>query len=358
MVQAIARRLRERYPGIALCLSTATDTFSARMRRYMPGVHLTYAQRDRVSALLARLPGSRREFADRDVDLFIDASGFAYGDQWGQEKLKERLSEPIRTWRRGGKAVIVLPQSLGPFSTHAFRSEMAAAIKRSDLFCARDQESLCHVAGLDPTRKVRKYPDFTTEVAADCSVRAPGNVAIVPNSKLSQSGTVERGHYVNVLATATRFLVSRGFSPFILNHAGADDAALIAALGSVLEIEVPTVHPKEARLAKGYLGQCDFVISARFHGLVSALSQNVPVVAMAWSHKYRQLLFDYGLEGYIVPVEAEPLVELLGSMTSSPGSLDDVRMRIRERNRVHLKEINEMWSRVYEIVDRVHAPTG
>jgi len=35
-------------------------------------------------------------------------------------------------------------------------------------------------------------------------------------------------------------------------------------------------------------------VSSRFHGLISALSAAVPALACGWSHKYAELMSDYG----------------------------------------------------------------
>jgi polysaccharide pyruvyl transferase WcaK-like protein len=39
-------------------------------------------------------------------------------------------------------------------------------------------------------------------------------------------------------------------------------------------------------------------ISSRFHSLIAGLSQQVPILAIGWSHKYRELLQLFDLEEY------------------------------------------------------------
>ncbi len=42
------------------------------------------------------------------------------------------------------------------------------------------------------------------------------------------------------------------------------------------------------------------LIASRFHSLVFALSEGVPVLALGWSHKYQELLRPFGLENFVV----------------------------------------------------------
>src|SRR6056300_1425640 len=52
---------------------------------------------------------------DKEVDVVLDASGFAYSDQWGVYSSKE-LAVSSRRWKRRGTKLILLPQALGPFN--------------------------------------------------------------------------------------------------------------------------------------------------------------------------------------------------------------------------------------------------
>jgi colanic acid/amylovoran biosynthesis protein len=55
---------------------------------------------------------------------------------------------------------------------------------------------------------------------------------------------------------------------------------------------------------KSLIANCDLVVGSRFHALVAALSQGIPAMALGWSHKYLELLRPFGLEKYVVGIEA------------------------------------------------------
>ena len=52
------------------------------------------------------------------------------------------------------------------------------------------------------------------------------------------------------------------------------------------------IGPQELRCL---IAQCHILIAARFHAMVSALSSGVPTVVIGWSHKYGEVLDDFGL---------------------------------------------------------------
>ena len=49
---------------------------------------------------------------------------------------------------------------------------------------------------------------------------------------------------------------------------------------------------------KAVLGECQAIVSSRYHTLVAGLSMGIPCLAMGWHHKYRELLSLFGLEQY------------------------------------------------------------
>jgi len=50
---------------------------------------------------------------------------------------------------------------------------------------------------------------------------------------------------------------------------------------------------------KGIISKCDLVISTKMHACIAALSQGIPTIAIAWSHKYRGIMRSVGQEEYI-----------------------------------------------------------
>ena len=67
---------------------------------------------------------------EADIDLVLDASGFAYGDQWGVINLINTSNEILRLKNRGAK-YIFLPQALGPFEKFQ-KNKMLNGLNQAD----------------------------------------------------------------------------------------------------------------------------------------------------------------------------------------------------------------------------------
>ena len=59
-----------------------------------------------------------------------------------------------------------------------------------------------------------------------------------------------------------------------------------------------------AAQVKSVIGSCDILLSSRYHALIAALSQQVPAVAIGWSHKYDELMAEVGLIANIISSSA------------------------------------------------------
>ena len=104
---------------------------------------------------------------------------------------------------------------------------------------------------------------------------------------------------------------------------------------------------EDPRVLKWLLGQAYFVIGSRFHALVSALSQGVPVLATGWSHKYETLLSEYDfLDGFVSPDAAQAEIEAkLNRVMDGDGA---ARRKLLERAKLQKARTEEMWRRVFE----------
>lgn len=245
---------------------------------------------------------------EREIAGVLDAAGFAYGDQVGAART-ERAAADAGRWRANGQKVILLPQALGPFTSRRIRVAATRLIERSDLVFARDPVSLAAVRdlGVDDGH-VGLAPDFTIGLPAT-PVPAPTTGPhgyVIPNSKVvTFGGAASEQRYLEFLVGCIRALERRSVRPFILIHEGREDATIAEALRAAAGAGVEVLREDDPLALKGLIGQCQVVIGSRFHGLVSALAQAVPVVAVGWSHKYAGLLADYGVPEALVSLDPE-----------------------------------------------------
>ena len=305
------------------------------------------------------IPYSVREnyglVTEREIDVILDASGFAYGDQWGAEKAEERAAKHVERWKKEGKKVILLPQAFGPFSSERLQSAMRTVLTHADLVYAREGQSYEYLRALKPdASSLRQAPDFTNLVKGVLprSRELDGlKTCLIVNNKMLEMTGAEGERYVPLMTTLTRHLLEHDLAPFLLVHEGEKDLQLAQEVqrrvAQTTGQEVPLWQEDDPVAVKGIIGQCQGLISSRFHGLVSGLSQGVPSLGTGWSHKYQRLFEDYGCPENLIGLEGsdEAVFQQLTVLTD-----ETKRRALAERTAAHAeaqKERSEkMWAEV------------
>jgi colanic acid/amylovoran biosynthesis protein len=301
MLLAIVARLRRMWPDATLVMVPSAPGGSAPfadVARLGFGLKSSLQRRgvelgDLAGLMPARLRHRYGLYVDREVDVVLDAAGFAYSDQWGVQPALE-LARATRRWRRRGTKVILMPQAFGPFENRDIRSAMRSAVENADLVMPRDATSYRHLTEVTGERDyIRQYPDFTNlleGVVPNDYDSGKFGVALVPNYRMiDKTRDVSENSYVAFMKTCVRRLQELDARPFMLIHEGEDDERLAQEISSDA---IPVVKEEDPLRLKGILGASRAVVASRFHALVSALSQGVPTVATGWSHKYTELFSD------------------------------------------------------------------
>lgn len=243
---------------------------------------------------------------EAEIDVVLDASGFAYGDFWKKAKFDGLLGDHVPRWKAQGKTVIAMPQAWGGFSEPGFAQAVRDGLSHLDLVFARDPQSLAYLEETGFGDAVLA-PDFTNLLAPTLPRKyadLAGAGFIIPNGKIIEAkGEAARTAYLEFLCRAVAALEPVCPAVHILNHEGKKDQALAQALNDLLPRPLRIIDPAAAVDVKAILGNASALVSSRFHGLVSALSGGVPSVACGWSHKYDALLSDYGTPQYSLKLD-------------------------------------------------------
>lgn len=312
-------------------------------------------------ALGRGLPNSVRKnyglVMEREIDVVLDASGFAYGDQWGAAKAGRRAADHIEGWKKEGKKVVLLPQAFGPFTSEPIQAAMRTILEHADLVYARDPQSYSYLEALGPGAvNLRQAPDFTNLVKGDLprSYEVPGKTCVIVNSKMLEMTGEEGERYVPLMTALTRHLAGCEMAPFLLVHEGEKDLKLAQDVqrgAAEAGFQVPLRQEDDPVMVKGIIGQCQGLISSRFHGLVSGLSQGVPSLGTGWSHKYQMLFQDYGCPENLIALDQGDAAALqqLSSLTDRTK-----RKALAERTAAHAKEqkvlAETMWDEVISVL--------
>lgn len=364
MLEAIKARLSQEFPDarFAVPLSWPTEP------RLALGLWGTPARSSRRPGLLSAVelaPATVRRklgvLSGSDIDVLLDASGFGYGDYWGLAKLEQRLAKRLSIWKKPGKKAVLLPQALGPFESRGMGEAFRSALDRLDLAFVRDDVSQRHVdaiMGPGHERKLRRAPDFTNLLQPPLPSRLSdlkGLSPVIPNEKMVSKGRPgARQNYIRFLVSAITRLAEDGRTPFLLVHEGQADRAIAAEVNLALDRKLRVVEEPSSLDTKAVIAAADVVISSRFHGLVSALSAGVPALACGWSHKYAELMSDYGCPDSIVNVDDPSTWPTVIGNFLARASEPEFRAAIKEKATREKAKSEQMWDETIKVIRSDH----
>jgi polysaccharide pyruvyl transferase WcaK-like protein len=223
--------------------------------------------------------------------------------------------------------VVKLSQAMGPFRNPLNRFLASRVLPRCRQVFARGKKTAEHLneMGLEPERwreaadvafawqpefsLTRENPDRVErlEQAVAQSMPAHGKLcAIVPSSLVMKKSD----DYIPALGELAIDLVAAGVRVLLLPNAtreGIDKGRnndLFAirrlidwitshspdSLGEIFSVDFDLNTGGIRRL----LAKADVVVTSRFHGMVASLAGGIPAVVIGWSHKYREVMEQFG----------------------------------------------------------------
>ena len=350
MAIAISDKLRICFSGVRIVVNLRYGTA---FDRYAHGFYTTAEFAGRVRgvpeqfALQWALPKIATHLGiidPKEIDLVIDASGFAFSDQWGASAAKRLLRKMNRTPRKD-KPLVLMPQAWGPFANKKVARATKQLVQRAELVYARDKRSLGYLQTLlGPSDKIRMSPDFTLEVNAidDPQIDIRDKyVAIVPNYRMIDKSNYAT-EYIQFLKRSVEFLSGKPVTYKFILHDSVADREVLKLIGVCDESRI--FSHRDPRVLKSVLGKASFVIGSRFHALVSSLSQEVPCIAVGWSHKYRELFNDFDCSDMLIDEleNVEALRQKIDCLCDKSNMLK-YRQRIKNAAEVLKKKNEQMW---------------
>ncbi|MDO6548921.1 polysaccharide pyruvyl transferase family protein [Pseudoalteromonas carrageenovora] len=287
-----------------------------------------------------------------EIDLVIDASGFAYGDKWGAKLINDRLGKEIDYFKNKKVKVILLPQAFGSFKDKAVAEASKKIFEKVDILMARDNVSFKYVKELGDFKNLTQFPDFTNLVKPEevpKYAELKGRACVIPNFQMIKRGSAGE-QYAKTLAAAIENLERLNKKPYLLIHEGVRDLELAHSVNALLKTPVEIIDPQDALEIKSIISKSSILIGSRFHGIVSALSTGVPVIAMGWSHKYEMLLQEYGVEELLVEVDKDKVNALASKIIEDDEYRKECLLKINTSSK-KLKLLSEtMWEQVFKVI--------
>lgn len=360
MLHAILQKIRSRYPKVKFVMAPSANV-SPYIKRAEQGLYqkVTYEKAgiDIGDLIVSLIPKKRREMyglvRTKEIDIVLDAAGFAHGDQWGV-KNTNKLLKLAKKYKKNNTQLILLPQAFGPFENQDVSSKMSELASLCDLVFTREELSYKYLKSIvQDESMVYNMPDFTNLVTpkeVENFDFQTYDFCIIPNYKMVSKNwnESESDSYLDVITTAINYLRKQGKTPFILVHEGKKDMSLAQEISKrVNGIEI--FKEEDPLKVKGILNGVSGVIGSRFHSLVSALSQATPALGTSWSHKYQMLFKDYGFEEGILGLDSnKEQIESKIDMIINQESQKQLIAQLEAHSKKLKNQSEQMWKIVFK----------
>ena len=307
-----------------------------------------------VRSLAGRLP-IMRDFAV--ADAVADLSGIAFVDGRGLSLLCYNVALTLPAFFFD-VPVHKLSQALGPLEERLNKLVGKFVLSRCTTVAARGQRSLEYLidAGIS-NAQFRPDTSFALKISDEAYEKAHQQylsyfdesknkplVIFSPSAVVNRHCLDNRISFIDVLAKTVIRLDEDKVNVALLAHSTDtgikknDDVAVIKnihkRLGKCAERVAILDAKGEPRLARALIAQSDVFVASRFHSMIGALSQTVPVVTIGWSHKYKEAAEPFGMDQYAMDyreLTTSSLFNQISELISESSNISKKMVPISER---------------------------
>jgi polysaccharide pyruvyl transferase WcaK-like protein len=325
MLLTVVKAIQGKLPGVKIIARVRSMNFSQTAKDV--GIDLEMEPpRSFFSRIAASITAPKIRYKNAAV---IDIGGYQFGDAWGPNYAKNKARQ-TKQWIHSGYPVFYLPQAWGPFTNIPAGKAVASIINEATLSFARDKTSLGEIQKLVGANhpKVRFAHDIAwnfkgddliagKQLIKDAGFSPDDNkltVCLTPNtqvySRIKGAPGSQNGYLILLSEIASHLCKSHNAQVILLGHqflqdnsARRDDRTLCNYILSSLDRSLPVVHIDKtlsAAQVKSVIGNCDLLLSSRYHALIAAISQGIPSASIGWSHKYDELMSEVGLSSNVI----------------------------------------------------------
>lgn len=288
-----------------------------------------------------------------DADVAVDVAGISFVDGRGV---------PITVYNALmtglplllGRPTVKLAQALGPFATIPNKWLARLVLPRLAAVCARGARTRahCEALGLANVSDVADLAFGLDEAGVlpesiESAVARVGDHAVVMPSAVvrrlfAHDGNAHHVDYVAAMVALVRDIRARtGLAVVIAPHSyrmgepegRMNDGPVCREIAQAL-VDDDGIVLVDADLTAGQLRRLvsgsRVLVTSRFHAMISGLATATPTIVIGWSHKYREVLDDFGLAEF--GVDSAALVDPTGlgaSVADAVARHDEISARIR-----------------------------
>lgn len=247
--------------------------------------------------------------------FILDVSGFAISSKF-MNRITWNLISLIENAHKCGIKTIIMPQSFGPFDYRCRRrkicEKLGEVLKYPEMIFARECEGfnlLKDKFGLDKLylstdlvlqSKNINWDNMRVQASNTFEIKDK-SVAIIPNKKIIEkisNSSALFGVYAEIISV----LLKHGKEIYLVNHS-SEDIIISKKIKNYFEND-KRVHMLECELNcyefEDLVGKFEYIIASRYHSIVLAYRQCVPVIGIGWAVKYEELFELLNQSEYIV----------------------------------------------------------
>lgn len=282
--------------------------------------------------LVRKLGGSGRSVASlhpatrslHRADIVLDLAGISFADGRSFPILVYNVlmtGVPLLL----GCTVIKCSQAVGPFHRRLNRIAARRVLPRVRVVLTRGERThafalelgLVNAERADDLAFLMEVPDaaqrFAARLVEDLGITGPF-ISFAP-SAVVRAYCAEHGlDYVAMMAELVRHIRTSAGRPIVVVPHSArpgqpesrmNDLPVCRDLVAAVDDPEVSLIDRSLRPAelRAVIGASDALITSRFHAMISALAMTTPALVVGWSHKYAEVLQEFGAEDLAVPYD-------------------------------------------------------
>jgi polysaccharide pyruvyl transferase WcaK-like protein len=250
-----------------------------------------------------------------------------------------------------GVPTVKAAQALGPFQTIPNKWLAPLVLRRVKTVCARGARTREHLDSLggvnavdvaDLAFSLDESTGLPSEVSTAIGSIDSNFIVVMPSAVVKGIFESTGGNYVSAMASLVSEIRSQtGCSVVIAPHsyrAGLpegrmNDGPVCREVASACAGDIQVLG-LDADLTAGELRHLvalsSVLVTSRFHAMISGLATSTPTVVVGWSHKYKEVLDDFGLSS----------LGLDSSALNNPSEIADVVARVLSTRDVLSQQIS------------------
>lgn len=252
-----------------------------------------------------------------------------------------------------GKPIMWYSQTLGPFKNPLNRLAARFCLSRADFVVPRGPGSLAAVRELDLPVPVEYFADSAfslvvpeeteREIRERYAPMLDGKTVVgisinsIVEEKCQAIGIDHHGAWLEFI----QYLQDQGYFILMIPHSMRQNNASrhnndLISVAEIME-RLPSregIHvvdePYDSKALRVVVGLADYYVASRFHSMISALCNAVPVSVFGWGYqKYREVLHDFELEDYCHDASELSGENLIASFEAIKRDGDSIRERMQ-----------------------------